>query len=146
MIIIAVIVGLVVIVRFMQPKLTPAEKYLLHVIPRKSPQMDNIRLFMWIKMVIHSVANVEELDFQKKYLDDAEQFKMLANQLYGFGAFALFPLLGYEAVNWHMETFSENALIDRVAAVPVIRRYPHNAAVLEELLIQAPEAVSSNYF
>ena len=108
--------------------------------------MDNIRLFMWIKMVIHSVANVEELDFQKKYLDDAEQFKMLANQLYGFGAFALFPLLGYEAVNWHMETFSENALIDRVAAVPVIRRYPHNAAVFEELLIQAPEAVSSNYF
>lgn len=145
-IIIVVIVGLILAMRLIQPKFSPAEKYLLHEIQRKSPQMDNIRLFMWVKMIIHPVQSTQDLEYQNTFLNDPQQFKMLSEQLYGFGAFALFPLLGYDAINWKMDAYRENPLMLRLAALLVIRRFPHTAEVIEELLAHSPDTVSSAYF
>ena len=108
--------------------------------------MDNIRLYMWIKMVLHPIHAEEDLDYQKTYLEDTQQFKQLTEQLHGFGAFALYPLLGYEAINWHLDPVKENPLFCRLAAVTVCRRYPHTAEVVEDLLIHTPDLASANYF
>ncbi|MHC1740800.1 MAG: hypothetical protein AB9897_06785 [Anaerolineaceae bacterium] len=145
-IIIVVIAGLIIAMRLIQPKLSSAEKYLLHEIQFKSPQMDNIRLYMWVKMVIKAVASPEDLEYQQRFLSDPSQFKMLSEQFYGFGAFALFPLLGYEAINWQLATNKENTLMLRLASILVIRRFPHTAAVVEDLLARSPDEVSTKYF
>ena len=146
LVIVVVIVGLILAMRLIQPKFSPAEKYLLHEIQRKSPQMDNIRLFMWVKMIIQPVQSTRDLEYQNTFLNDPQQFKMLSEQLYGFGAFALFPLLGYDAINWKIEAHKENPLMLRLAAILVIRRFPHTAEVIEELLAHSPDVVSSVYF
>lgn len=146
MIILTVIACLILAVRLMQPKFTFTEKYLLYLIQRKSPQIDNIRLFMWTKMVIHPINDLNDLDFQKIYLDDPQQFKMLTEQANGFGAYALYPLLGYEAVNWNLDEKVENPLILRLSAVLTCQRYPHTAEVIEGFLIHAPDSSSSVYF
>jgi hypothetical protein len=142
-IIIVVIVGLIIAMRLIQPKFTPSEKYLLHEIQRKSPQMDNIRLFMWVKMVIHPVQSARDMEYQNPLLNDPEEFKMLTEQLYGFGAFALYPLLGYDALTWKLAPFVENLLMLKLAAILTLRRFPHTAEVIEELLVHAPDTVSS---
>jgi len=146
LIIVMVVIGLMVAMRLIQPKLSPSEKYLLHIIQHKSPQMDNIYLFMWIKMVIHPVETLDDLEYQRTYLEDSQQFKMLSEQMYGFGAFALFPFFGFEAANWKMDPSIENPLMLRLAAVDVIRRYPHTAEVIEEFLIHSPDTASTEYF
>jgi hypothetical protein len=145
-IIAAVIIGLVIAMRLIQPKTTPAEKYLLHVIQFKSPQIDNIRLYMFVKIVIHPVFTQNDLAYQDRYLNDPQQFKQLSEQLHNFGPAALFPLLGFEAVNWQMDVRAENPLFLRLTALQVLRRYPHTAQAVEDLLIHAPDEVSSRYF
>lgn len=145
LIIVAVIVVLILAMRWIQPKLTPGEKYLLHVIQRKSPQSDNIRLFMWLKMVIHPVNQFSDLEYQDSYLNDPEKYKQLAEQFHYFGPNALYPLLGYEALTWHLDVNTPDPLIVRLAANQVCRRYPHTAVVVEDLLIQSPDAVTTHY-
>ena len=68
---------------------------------------------------------------------------MLTEQLYGFGAFALYPLLGYDALTWKLAPFVENLLMLKLAAILTLRRFPHTAEVIEELLVHAPDTVSS---
>ncbi len=146
LIIIAVIVGLIFLMRLIQPKLTPGEKYLLHIIQRKSPQPDNIRLFMWIKMIIHPTYDPSDLASQNDYLDNIEQYKQLTEQFYSFGPNVFYPLLGYEVINWHLDVNQSDLLVIRLAANQVVRRFPHSAAVIEDLVIESPDALTARYY
>jgi hypothetical protein len=144
-IVVAIIIAMILLMRWMQPKFSPGEKYLLHVIQRKSAQMDNIRLFMWIKMILHPVMQISDLEYQDEYLEDVEKYKQLTEQFYGFGPSALYTLLGYESLMWHLSTTAPDPLIVRLAANQVCRRYPHTAAIIEDLLIAAPDEVTAKY-
>lgn len=144
-ILVAVIVGLILLMRLIQPKLTPAEKYLLHVIQRKSPQTDNIRLYMWIKMIVHPIRQATDLAAENDYLDDLEQYKMLIEQFYGFGPNVFYPLLGYEAIQWHLDANEPDPLVARLIASQVVRRFPHSAAVIEDLVFKSPDAHTEQY-
>lgn len=144
-IIVLVIVGLVLLMRLIQPKLTPSEKYLLHVIQRKSPQADNIRLYMWVKMVAHPVEDNSDLEYQKDYLEVLDEYKMLTEQFYGFGPFVLYPLFGYEAINWHLGEQIRDELVIRLSANQIVRRFPNSAAVIEDLVIKSPDALTARY-
>jgi hypothetical protein len=144
-IIVLVIVGLILLMRLIQPKLTPSEKYLLHIIQRKSPQSDNIRLFMWTKMVAHNIEDASDLEYQKEYLDNLEEYKMLIEQFYGFGPNVFYPLFGYEAIHWHLDDKEPDPLMIRLAASQIVRRFPHSAAVIEDLVVKSPDALTERY-
>jgi hypothetical protein len=146
LIIIAVIVGIILVMRLIQPKLSPPEKYLFYEIQRKSPQMDNLRLVMWIKMVVHPVNSDSDLDYQTPYLEDPQKIKLLTDQMSGFGASSLLPLFGYEAITWKLDPFKENPLMLRMAAIILIRHFPHTAEVVEDLMAHAPDSASANFF
>ena len=145
-VIVVVIVGIIVVMRLIQPKLSPQEKYLFYEIQHKSPQMDNLRLVMWIKMVVHPVNCESDLDYQKPYLEDPNKIKLLTDQMSSFGASSIFPLLGYEAITWNLDPFKENPLMQRMAAIILIRHYPRTAEVIEDLMVHAPDTSSANYF
>lgn len=144
-VIIAVVIGLIIAMRLIQPKLSAKEKYLLGIIQRKSPQRDNIHLFMWTKMVVHPIHQAADLEYQKEILADEAKFKMLQEQLYGFGAFALYTIFGYEAINWFLQPEEEDPLFQRLAALLVLRRFPHTAAVIESLISHSPDAITEEY-
>lgn len=144
-IIVLVIVGLVLLMRLIQPRLTPSEKYLLHIIQRKSPQADNIRLYMWTKMVAHTIEDLPDLEYQKDYLENLEEYKMLTEQFFGFGPYVLYPLFGYEAINWHLDPHAPDELVIRLAANQIVRRFPNSAAVIEDLVVKSPDMLTARY-
>jgi hypothetical protein len=141
----SVAVGLIVLMRLIQPKLPIREQFLLKLIQAKSPQMDNIRLFMFLRMVIHPIETESDLDFQKRFLDEPETFKTICSQFKEFGAKALYPLLSFEALNWNLEVNSINPLVTRLAACQVCSRFPLTAEVVEELLAIAPDEVTNGW-
>lgn len=143
--IILVLAGLVLAMRLIRPKLSISEQYLLREIQQKSPQSDNIRLYMWIKMVVHPVDEGSDLNYQQEYLNDPAGYKQLVEQFYGFGPNALYPLLGYETLTWKLDPKTPNPLIVRLAASIVCRRFPHSAAVIEDLIIQSPDAATQKF-
>ena len=142
LIIIAVVGGIVAVVLLTQPKLSVKERYLFKLIQSKSPQMDNLRLFMFLRGVIRPVNQVADLDFQKTFLDVPTQFKALTEQFHAFSANALFPLLGYEVTNWGLDVERENTLIARLAASQICKRFPQSAEVIEDLLHESPDAIT----
>lgn len=142
---VAIALVIVLIMRFVQPKLPIRERLLLKIIQSKSPQLDNIRLFMFIKMVVHPVEQESDLDFQKRYLDDALSFKSICDQFKDFGAKALFPLLSFEALNWKLEQDEINPLISRLAASQVCCCFPHTAEIIEDLLIASPDETTARF-
>lgn len=131
--------------RLITPKLSPSEQYLFYEVQRKSPQTDNLRLVMWVKMIVHPVTCESDLEYQSHFLDDPEQIKTITGQMSGFSGGALFPLLGYEAITWKMDPFKENPLFLRMAAIMVIRRYPRTAEAIEELIAHAPDQATLKY-
>ncbi len=142
---IAIAVILVLLLRFMQPKLPIREQFLLKLIQSKSPQLDNIRLFMFIKMVIHPVEAVTDLDFQKRFLDDPQTFRTICDQFKDFGAKALYPLLSFEALNWELDVNTNNVLVSRLAAHQVCCRFPQTAEIIEDLLIVSPDEITARF-
>jgi hypothetical protein len=144
-ILVLVVVGLIVLMRLIQPKLSPAEHYLLHEIQRKSPQIDNIQLFMWIKMIVHPIDSQNDLAYQERFMEDAEQMKTILNQAQNFGAAILYPLFGFEALNWHIAPQQNDPLFERVAALTVIRRFPHSAEIIEAFLAKGPDQATRQF-
>jgi hypothetical protein len=144
-ILVLVIVGLIVLMRLIQPKLSPAERYLLHEIQRKSPQVDNIRLYMWIKMIVHPVTQPSDLEYQERFLSDAEQMKVILEQMQSFGAAILYPLFGFEAMNWRLAPEQHDPLFERIAALLIIRRFPHTAEVIEDFVAKGPDALTRQF-
>jgi hypothetical protein len=145
LIIAAVIVGLVVLMRLIQPKLSPPEEYLFYEIQRKSPQMDNLRLVMWIKMVVHLINTESDLDYQKPYFEDPQKTKQVIDLMSGFGGAILFPLFGFEALSWNLDVFKEDPLFLRIAAIIVIRSYPKTADVVEDLIAHSPDLATIKF-
>lgn len=143
--IVAVIIGLILLMRLIQPKLSSGEKYLLHIVQHKSPQPDNIRLFMWIKMIARPINDSADLAKQEEFLGDVEKYRQFAEQFYAFGPNALYPLLGYETLQWHLDVHQSDPLVVRLAANQVVRRFPHSAAVIEDLVIASPDVVTTRY-
>jgi len=144
-IVVACIVGLILLMRWITPKLSPSEQYLFYEVQRKSPQTDNLRLVMWVKMIVHPVTSDSDLEYQSHYLDDPEQIKAITGQMSGFGGSLLFPLFGYEAITWKLDPFKENPLFLRMAAIAVIRRYPRTAEAIEELIAHSPDQATEKY-
>lgn len=136
---------LILLLRFMQPKLPIREQFLLKLIQSKSPQLDNIRLFMFIKMVIHPVEDETDLEFQKRFLNDPQTFKTTCDQFKDFGAKALYPLLSFEALNWGLDANIDNPLVTRLAAHQVCCRFPQTAEIIEDLLIVSPDETTARY-
>jgi hypothetical protein len=142
---VALALVIVLIMRFVQPKLPIREQLLLKIIQSKSPQLDNIRLFMFIKMVVRPVEQESDLNFQKRYLDDASSFKSICDQFKDFGAKALFPLLSFEALNWNLEQGEANPLVSRLGASQVCCCFPHTAEIIEDLLIASPDETTAKF-
>lgn len=142
LIIIAVVGGIVAVVLLTQPKLSVKEHYLFKLIQAKSPQMDNLRLFMFLRGVIRPIDAEADLEYQSTFLDDPQQYMLLCEQLHAFGGNALYPLLGYEAINWNLEAARENPLVTRLAANHLCKRFPQSAEVIEDLLHESPDAIT----
>jgi hypothetical protein len=134
--------GIVAVVLLTQPKVSVKERYLLKLIQAKSPQLDNLRLFMFLRGVIRPVNQEADLDFQKIFLDDPAQFKALTEQFHAFSANALYSFFGFEAINWELDVKRENPLAARLAASQICKRFPQSAEVIEDLLHESPDAIT----
>jgi hypothetical protein len=145
LIIIAVVGGIIALVLLTRPRLSIQEQYLLKVIQMKSPQIDNIRLFMWVKSIVHPINGLTDLEFQKTFLEDPELFKQKCEIFHFYGPNALYPLLGFEAINWNLDPTEGNPLVTRLAASQVCRRFPHTAEVIEDLFIKSPDSTTSDF-
>ena len=144
-IIVSLIVILIAILRFMQPRLSLPEQYLLTAIRHKCPRLNNTRLYMCIKAIVHPVAREQDLAFQEIYLKDPQSFKGLAEQFKEFGAQALSPLLGFETLLWQLDTSLPDMLTARIAAYSLCRNYPDSAEVIEELLRNSPDPLTVDF-
>jgi hypothetical protein len=143
--ILAVIGGLLLLVYLTRPKLSRQEQYLIKVIQAQSPQLDNIRLMMFIRTAVHPINNVQDLEYQEKYLQEVMLYRELCEQFTTFGPAALTPLLGYEAVTWQLDDEMENSLIVRLAANQVYHHYPRSLDILNTLVANAPDPVTIGY-
>lgn len=144
-IVVACIVGLFLLLRLLTPKLSLPEQYLYYEIQRKSPQMDTLRLVMWIRMIVRPVETESDLEYQQRFLDDPKQIKAITEQMNGFGGLILYPMLGCEALTWGLDPFKENPLFTRMAAIAVIRRYPQTAEVIEDLIAHSPDLTTTKF-
>ena len=140
--IIAVVGGIVAAVLITQPRVSVKERYLLKLIQAKSPQFDNLRLFMFLRGVIRPMNQEVDLDFQKIFLDDPAQFKALTEQFHAFSANALYSFFGFEAISWGLDVKRENLLTTRLAASQICKRFPQSAEVIEDLLHESPDTIT----
>jgi hypothetical protein len=142
---VAIAVALLLLMVFIRPKMPPREQFLLQLIRAKSPQIDNVRLFMAVKMAVRPVDTEADLEFQQRFLEDPQTFKTLCEQFEVYGAKALYSLLAYEALNWGLDPEKENILACRLAASQVCHCYPKSAEIIEELLKAAPDGYTAGY-
>lgn len=145
LIIVVVALTATLLYRWMRSKFSLPEKYLLRCIQRKSPQLDNVRLFMLTKTVVRHIHAPEDLDYQTRFLEDSIQFKDLCEQYKLFGARALYPLLGYESIHWELNTTRQNPLVTRLAASQVCRCFPRTAGIIEDLLARSPDSFTTEF-